>query len=225
MRFRIPDSEVVNLIARWMPTQDHMTALAVFAHQQVKDRHETQGASGGTPWPQKVMKSLGYDDGRAILTGPSAKMLLSWFSYGEVNGSIGRAVTANDQSYSFVHELGTEGKGGKLPTIRPKTAKALFIPITDRAIAWYKAKSGSSVRLRRTATGWKTETAPATFGPEKKAPGVLSFGGLIKGRIKNGRLQKWDADQQGYVDGVPDFIFLQKSDIAPRPQYRISGEK
>ena len=111
MRFRIPDSEVVNLIARWMPTQDHMTALAVFAHQQVKDRHETQGASGGTPWPQKVMKSLGYDDGRAILTGPSAKMLLSWFSYGEVNGSIGRAVTANDQSYSFVHELGTEGKG------------------------------------------------------------------------------------------------------------------
>lgn len=46
---------------------------------------------------------------------------------------------------SAILQFGTKGKGGKLPTIVPKTAKALFIPLTTKA--------AKSVRVKEMAAG------------------------------------------------------------------------
>jgi hypothetical protein len=224
VRFYISQSEIIRLLAKWTPTPDRMSALGFYAHQQIRDRHATQGASGGAPWAPKAFKQLGYDDGRAILTGYTGKMLNLWHSYGEVgpNGN-GKATVANDAPYSFVMEKGTKGKGGTLPDIVPVRAKALFIPVTDRAIAYSRFKAGQSVRLRKTPTGYKTESMKNTGG--RKVPGVLTFGDLVRGRIKNNRFQKYDERQEKYVDGTPDYIFLTRVSIPARPQLPTSDKE
>jgi phage gpG-like protein len=54
-----------------------------------------------------------------------------------------------------VHQFGTKGKGGKLPTIVPKQAKALFIPLTplaarsSRVVENAKGKTARKTAVRR----------------------------------------------------------------------------
>jgi len=204
-----------------------MEALGFYLKQQVMDRHETQGESGGEPWQSKKIKEWGYDDGRAILTGKSAEMLNRWFSYAEVEGNIGTAVVANSAPYSYVQELGTVGKGGVLPDIVPVNAKALFIPITDKGISY--AKNVLNVARISRGIGGVKFSLPNEIPSGPKAKGILSGSDLIKGRLKDGKLQK--LTDAGWVDGTPDFIFLSKSSIPPRkqlptsPQERLAQQK
>jgi hypothetical protein len=143
----------------------------------------------------------------------------AWFDYEEIDGDgKGRAVVANSLFYTFVNEVGTKGKGGELPTIRPVKAKALFIPITERAHREHKANEDAAVQI--TSSGFKKAKAIPHYLSR-----ILGFSPLIKGRLLNGKLQKWDAINEKYVDGIPDFIFLQKVDIPPRPQLPTSDNE
>jgi hypothetical protein len=226
VKFVIPPEEIEKLIARLQPTEEGMEGLAFFAHQQIKSRHETQGESGGKPWPPKKIKEWGYDDGRAILTGPTGRMLNEWFSYTQIERSKGEAIVANPLPYSFVQEVGTVGKGGELPTIVPKKAKALFIPITDRARSAQRLSGEAAVIISKEAYGGWRLRGPfyhPTRGPRQLGTGHYSP--LVKGRLKNGKLQKWDDTAGEYVDGIPDFIFLSKVDIPPRKQLPTSDQE
>jgi hypothetical protein len=149
MYYRIPDKEIRKVIDRCRPTEPVMEATAFYMVQLTHDRFLTQGQSGGVPWIGKRVKSWGHDDGRAILTGPSGELLGSFQGYGT---DAGRAVCFSDAPHSHVQQVGTVGKGGALPTIVPKRAKALFIPITDRAIQSERL-SGSQAASFRSANG------------------------------------------------------------------------
>ena len=202
--------EIMRIADRYAPTEEKTAALGMFAHQQVKDRFATAGASGGIAWPQKKMREWGYDDGRAILTGRTGELLESFQSYGEVDC----AVVFSDKFYSRIQHLGTVGKGGVLPDIKPKKAKALFIPITDRAQASVSVTGVHAAALRQ-SYGMKPSPSPfrvATHGP--KITGGL-FAPLRKGRLKDNHLEVWDGEK--YVAGVPDFIFLQSVSLPSRP--------
>src|SRR5688500_2545963 len=129
MRATIPAPEIWHVIRRYKLTTRMMEVVAFFMVQQVRDRFRTSGQSGGTSWVQKKAKGWGHDDGRKPLTGPTSNLLDSYQGYGTAD----RAVAYSDDPKSLVNQLGTVGAGGTLPTIRPKRAKALFIPITDRA--------------------------------------------------------------------------------------------
>ncbi len=187
-----------------------------------KDRFASQGASGGAAWAPKKMKSWGFDDGRAILTGPTGLLQKAWGQ----NWKYGEATNGCFVQHSLVQQVGTVGKGGQLPTIKPKTAKALFIPITDKAVNSARLV-GEEADFHRRMTGqlgWgqPANTGPMRFGVKvsggfKGKPFAVEYGALVKGRLKDGRLQRWDAKLGTYVDGVPDFIFLSKIDIPPRP--------
>ena len=109
-----------------VPVTDELVAgMGTLLVQQVKERFKTQGKSANIGWPSKRIS-----DGRSILTGRSAGLLNSftWIQEGAKRVSV-----LSTAPYAFVHQLGTIGKGGTLPTVRPVRAKALFIPLNDRA--------------------------------------------------------------------------------------------
>ena len=112
-------------------TPPRLAAIGLFLEQQVKRRFATQGLSGGVSWPQKKIQ-----DGRAILTGRTGFLLNSFFviqQRGVNSPNRHRVQVGSVARYARVHQLGTRGKGGKLPTIVPKRAKALWIPLNDKA--------------------------------------------------------------------------------------------
>lgn len=231
MHFRIPDKEIRKLIDRCRPTEPVMEATAFYMVQLTHDRFLTQGRSGGVPWVGKQVKKWGHDDGRAILTGATGELLGSFQGYGT---DAGQAVCFSDAPHSRVHQLGTAGKGGTLPTIVPKRAKALFIPITDRA-AHSERLSGSQAAAFRSGHGrgghGSEDGSPVRAGVKHvgykpgKSLGRIQFVPLVPGRLKDGRLQVRDGGGE-WVDGTPDFIFLRKVDIAPRPMLPSSdGER
>ena len=89
-----------------------------------------------------------------------------------------------------VHQKGTKGKGGSLPTIVPKKAKALFVPLTKAA------------RESKTFSGQKAVYIRRGYGVEKMTGRIrMATGGrkyqrsqglpmpLKVGRIKDGELQ------------------------------------
>lgn len=123
-KFRVRITSITPLRPR-VATPERLEAIGVFLVQQVKKRFATRGLSGGVSWPKKAR-----NDGRAILTGRTGALLNSFFSV-----IVGRnaVAVASSTPYAKVHQLGTIGKGGKLPTIRPRRAKALWIPMNDRA--------------------------------------------------------------------------------------------
>jgi phage gpG-like protein len=106
-------------------TPERLAALGLYLVQQVKDRFRSQGASGGRPWLPKRRQ-----DGRAVLTGRIGRLLNSF-----AHAIVGKSSVAvfSDTPYAKVHQLGTVGKGGTLPTIYPRRARALWIPLTDAA--------------------------------------------------------------------------------------------
>lgn len=129
MHFIIPVEEVRRIVAKYLPDDSKTAALGTFVHQQTKERFATQGASGGESWAPKRVKDWGHDDSRAVLTGASATLLDQFFSYSDRRS----ATLANTAPYSHVHQKGTVGKGGELPTIVPRFKKMLYVPLTDRA--------------------------------------------------------------------------------------------
>lgn len=174
--------------------QKKMTLIGMLLLQQVKDRFKTRGGSGGSPWPARMFKTQNH----ALMNKTGA--LLRSFKISTTDHSV---TVSSNLIYARLHQLGTVGKGGTLPTIRPRKAKALFIPLTDRAEKSV-AMGVSGPRGGRMRVGVKLRGKIAT-----------PFD-LVPGRIKDGVLQKQDRDGE-WVDGVPDFIFLRKVDIAPRP--------
>lgn len=221
VRQHIPAGEIRRLIQRYRATPGVLEAVAFFMVQQTRDRFRTGGASGGTAWVPKKARSWGFDDGRALLTGKTARLLDSYQGY----GTDARAVLFSDDPKSKLHQLGTVGAGGVLPTIRPRKAKALFIPLTDRAqdsdrltgppAAWVRSKGGDR----------SGSEAPLRAAVRQTRSGGLVYSPLVKGRLKDGRLQKWDQRRGEYVDGVPDFIFLSKADIPPRPMLPTGADE
>ncbi len=217
--------DVKRLYSLLLPAAQVMDLVGLHMAQQVKTRFATHGASAGIPWAGKAMAAFGYHDGRAILTGASGELLNSFYGYGE--GS--QAIAASDCQHSLVHQLGTVGKGGKLPDIRPKRAKALFIPITDKAI--------HSERLNpQDANAWanilgqpvgKQSTRARRFGVTHHATEsgglAVQYSPLRKGRLKDGRLEVLDDVTGEYVPGTPDFIFLRKVSIPARPMLPTSS--
>jgi phage gpG-like protein len=200
---QIKAGEFERILAARGPNQQKMEAIGFYIRQQILDRFSSQGASGGTPWPIKKIKEWGHDDGRAILTGRSSLLLESFQSYATGD----TAVVFSDRPYAAVHQLGTIGKGGLLPDIVPKRAKALFIPITDRAA------DSSLIGGRRVSN----QRLP-------RLPGVAPQ--LIKGRLKGGRLEGWNFETGRYDPAVkPDFIFLQKVSIPPRQMLPTSEQE
>lgn len=203
---------------KWTPAK--VQIIATYCLQQTKERFATGGVSGGMPWPQKFLRSVGYDDGRAILTGATGELLNSFIGYGEDN----RAIMASNSPYALIHQLGTVGKGGVLPTIVPKRAKALFIPITDKAINSMRIsgpraallRTGQNGGVRLSESPLRVHVSSIGYKPGKSL-GMEMYSPLIKGRIKNGALERLDPAIGKYLPGIPDFIFLSKSDIPPRP--------
>jgi hypothetical protein len=187
--FRISDREVKKLTKRYTPTSASAAALGIFCISQIRRRHATRGASGGKSWLPKWNK-----DGRALLTGRTGLLLDSWFSYVVQQPNGQRVIIANPMPYCHVMELGTRKYGGPIPTIVPKKAKALFIPISDRA-----ARSTLGTAGRRLSTSSPTHE-------------------LKRGRFHNGQLEVWSEALKRWRVGKPDFIFLMKVDIPPRPQ-------
>ena len=72
-----------------------------------------------------------------------------------------------------VHQFGTKGKGGTLPTIVPKRAKALFIPLSPRAARSERippsgpaAKGGKVQRKTATKQGGKIRMTKLEYGKD-----------------------------------------------------------
>lgn len=225
--YSINYGDIIRIFRRYRPDEKAMEPVAVKLHAMTMDRFATAGASGGVAWAPKKMKEWGHDDCRAILTGPSGLLLKAWGTdWSNNSGS-----TGNFMQYSLLQQVGTIGKGGLLPTIRPKNAKALFIPITDKAIHSNRLE-GQEADFHRRMTGQLGWGQPENFSPmrfgvtihggKKGRPMALEYTALIKGRLKDGRLQRWNNKLGTYEDGVPDFIFLQKVDVPPRPMLPTS---
>lgn len=201
-------NDVLRLAHAWQPDQPKMEALAFFVLQQVQERFVTRGLSGGVAWPFKRVLRWGHDDGRGVLTGHSARLRESFKSY----ATAGRAVVYSDAPYAGVHQTGR--------VIRARRAKALFIPITDRAITSERVE-GPRAAYARGVYGMTSMPAPirlATRGRKVRVigPGAV-FQPLVKGRLKDGKLQRMDESTGEYVDGIPDYIFLKQVTIPPRP--------
>lgn len=240
---RLADGELERITQQFEPTRDEMDNLAFFLRQQVDDRFRTAGASGDRAWPVRspITLAAGGKRGRSMMTGRTARLRESWVQFAIDTGE-GKWVVGvqSDVPYAHVHQLGTEKYGGPIPTIRPKTAKALFIPITDRAASSERHQGRAAVALHRlygkprsgpvrTATRgrkWHRIHAQRVVADEGLLPELMASGAhyssffspLKKGRIsKSGELEVQDQKTGKYKRGVPDFIFLQKVDIPPRP--------
>ena len=198
-------------------TEADKARMGTLLLQQVTDRFMTSGRSGGVTW--KPTRS-----GRAPLRGNSG--LLNSFVIRIHRDGVGVYSTAK---FARVHQLGTVGAGGVLPTIRPKKAKALFIPLTERASSSQRVSGKEALHISKAlGSSAKKVLRVATSGSyvKSKIPGdrTLNFSGLREGRVKNGLLEVKGSDGQWRV-GQPDFIFSKKSDIPPRPMLPVSDSE
>ncbi len=218
--WKLDQDQMKEVVGAFPPSEEDKRALGFFLVQQIDDRFDTAGQSGGEAWPPKQIWAWGVNDGRALLTGPSARLRESFNS--RVDGET--IIVWSDDPKSAVHQLGTTKYGGPIPTIRPKRAKALFIPLNDHAARSIRMTGPPAARI---LAGGKMEAMPEPTDPlatpvararrRQVQGGFETYEPLVKGRLKNGRLQKWDSTIGKYVDGTPDFIFLSKSDIPQRP--------
>lgn len=221
MFFYLDPKQVRKLVTAYKPTARKMATLSVFLHQQVKTRFATGGQSGGKAWPGKWLKAVGMDDGRAILTGPTGQLLGSFMGLSGVSAGKAWAEVASDSVAAYTHQVGTRGKGGLMADIRAKKAKALFIPLTDKA-AKSDRVSGEEAKIFRQMNKMGESTNPLRVAVRwvknkvSKLPDIV-YSPLVKGRLHNGKLQKWSKITGRYIDGKPDFIFLRRVSIPPRP--------
>jgi len=186
-------------------TEEVLDAVGVLVMQQIKDRFRTNGASGGVNWPGKVNK----DDQGNILGG-----MYDSFHH-KVSARQGKLTIYSDDNHFFVHQLGTKGKGGTLPTIVPKQAKALFIPLTKRARTSSRITGQPAMQVRK-ERGMTRAVGPmrmAVQGPKGKSG---HFSPLKQGKVINGAMHVRNRHGK-WVPGKADFIFSRKVDIPPRP--------
>lgn len=149
-----------SLAIRLAPTTAKMQRIADKAQQQVNERFETGGVSGGVAWPPGKMPT-----GKS----PPLSGLQSTF---HTASSHGEALVASGYFVTLVHHLGTRGKGGILPDIVPVHAKALFIPLTQLGKESYEAMKGRSPKARTIYAGI-SHVEPASQDPTAAAgPGM-----------------------------------------------------
>jgi hypothetical protein len=201
------------------PLKLHMSilrAFGIFLKSQVDDRFTTQGTSGGEPWPDKQARAWGHNDGRAVLSGRTGRLRQSFQVKAKMAGAneSGAVTVFSNAPYARIQQLGTKGKGGELPTIEPVSAKALFIPITDRA-------AGSALLGKKLSVAYRRTYGLAATGRKVRA---RSGSPLKQGKLENNRLMVKGRDGQ-WRPGIPDFIFLKKADISPRPMLPISSQE
>jgi hypothetical protein len=102
--------------------------------------------------------------------------------------------------YAAVQELGTVGKGGTMPTIKPRTAKALAMPVNDAltpaGVARWQGPRQSPIDLR--------------FVPFRH--GTIAVGALYAAKD----LQRIHKRGGTLRDILPYYILLSKVDLAPR---------
>jgi phage gpG-like protein len=157
MQLELTASELRRIVSRFQPTTEKMEAIGFFCLQQSRSRFEQHGGPG-VPWPTpKWLTKIGRDDGRALLTGKRGDLLRSFHS----SGTEDTAILGSDSPYAAIHQLGTVGAAGSKPDIRPKKAKALWVPISDKA---------------------------QDIGPVKTASSMRRESDLIRGAIVNGKL-------------------------------------
>lgn len=221
MIIRISRDTVVDIGDPLVGVRKDLVKVGIMLVNQVKERFATQGRSGSAAWKPKV-----FDDERAILTGRSGTLLDS-FSHVEGKNSTTVFTTV---SYARVHQVGTRKYGGPIPTIVPKKAKALFIPLTDRAATSRRISGITALRTKSAMGVFPATMKPyrvATRGKKKQSPksGQPIFLPLKRGAIVNGQLMVWDSLRKMMVPGKPDFIFLKKVDIPPRPMLPTSNKE
>lgn len=93
---------------------------------QVHERFDTSGASSGRAWPPKVI-----DNGFK----PLHSATMNYRNSFTVRTASNSVAVQSDVPYARVHEFGTIGKGGMLPSIVPKPGnkRGLFIPLSAAA--------------------------------------------------------------------------------------------
>lgn len=112
---------------RLHPSAEKMAKIADFAHEQVRQRFATAGASGGVHWPPTVTPA----GKRPPLDGLQ-------YTYRR-SASEGLATVGSGDFRCYVAQLGTVGKGGTLPDVVGKRSKfkLLFIPLTPAGLHFY----------------------------------------------------------------------------------------
>lgn len=182
-----------------------LSAVGMFLVQQVKERFASRGSSGGVIWPEKR-----FNDGRSPLTGRTGSLAESFtFSVDMKRGSI---VLYSMCPFAHVHEEGM--------TIEAKKAKALFIPITDRA-ANSQRYTGPEAAFIKNEYGHMNLSGPMRMASSgSKLPSGI-FSALKPGKFEDGVLMVRNDDGE-YEPGVPDFIFLKKVNIPKRPMLPVS---
>jgi hypothetical protein len=169
MAFRLvlAPGELDRVRRRFLPDRDKLDAIGAIVSEQIDQRFETQGGSGGKPWASpKFVEAIGRPDGRKLLEGISKTLRASF----ERTSDDTTTEIASPHVAALVAQQGTVGKGGTLPDIRAKNARALFIPISDRA------------QMTRPVTPW---------GMRAKRQYDAT---LVKGSLVNGKLVPPDAD-------------------------------
>lgn len=211
------------LAGMFKPTMKKAKAIGFFLVQQVRERFRTHGQSGGVVWPEKRRKAWGADDGRAIMTGTGTHLQDSFHQTAEVQPGKMEITVQTDVPWAKMHEYGTIGASppGTLPTIKPVKAKALFIPISNRAMVTERHEGAKAAHIRNVYGKAKLEGPMRVATRGKKLEGG-EFAELKAGKLENGRLMKRGRKSKKFpkgewVPGTPDFIFLTKSDIPPRP--------
>jgi hypothetical protein len=120
MHLEIPKESLWDAVKHRMPTVARMEKVGRFLHAQVDNRVVTSGASGGESWPPV---KLPPKSGEPALQGIEK----SFVSSGTADGKTGDAEVSSDEPHIFSHQFGA--------TIVPVKAKALWIPISDKAKA------------------------------------------------------------------------------------------
>jgi hypothetical protein len=170
MRYRLllAPGERDRIAARFQPNAEKMHRIGAVVRQQIDQRFESQGASGGVPWPKpKFVAAIGRPDGRKLLEGRTGNLRSGW----QQSDSTDSTQVASDNVAAAMAQSGTVGKGGDLPDIVPRRAKMLFIPISDRAAS---------------------STPVTAFGIRRRM--AQDGEPLVRGRIKGGQLVPPNAD-------------------------------
>jgi hypothetical protein len=193
---------------RTAPNQrEKLELIGAFLLAQVRQRFLTNGLSGSVPWPQRVVKDWGYDNGTPTFNGVSGRRFGSFHVRYPDDHSV---ELYSDDVGAHLDEYGTVSKGGRYPDIVPTKSKALFIPITDRAKTAHKF-TGPEAAFVRSSGGLEKMSGAIRAS---KTAGV--YMPLIPGKLIDGRLHIRD-DDGDWIPGVPDFIFLKRVGRTPRP--------
>lgn len=118
---------------RLKPSASKMGAIADVALAQIRKRFETGGQSGGASWPP-TKTPLGHK--------PPLDGLAKTF---HASGSEGHAEVSSAAPFIDVHQKGA--------TIQPKTAKRLFVPLSEKGKRAYEARNNATPIVQRIYAG------------------------------------------------------------------------